>query len=217
MTAPRAIPTKYAGHLFRSRLEARWAVFFDALKISWQYEPQGYLVGGLNAECYPDVPSAQSRQYLPDFYLPQTETWVEVKGNADQFDWQLLADAVDWGAGLPGTADSHLTTRGLLLLGPIPNVADRPPLHPILQHHKGGLVNVARFAGDETLLVTEGLECFDSTCGIGLGFEAERDVRELLPGEYHYGSDSPLTWRVLRAYRAARSARFEHGESGGML
>ncbi len=25
----KAIPTEYAGYLFRSRLEARWAVFFD--------------------------------------------------------------------------------------------------------------------------------------------------------------------------------------------
>ena len=35
-----ALPTKYAGIQFRSRLEARWAVFFDALKIKWEYEPE---------------------------------------------------------------------------------------------------------------------------------------------------------------------------------
>jgi len=33
-----AIPTEYAGCTFRSRLEARWAVFFDAMRIEWQYE-----------------------------------------------------------------------------------------------------------------------------------------------------------------------------------
>jgi hypothetical protein len=34
-----AIPTKYKGIQFRSRLEATWAAFFDALNWKWQYEP----------------------------------------------------------------------------------------------------------------------------------------------------------------------------------
>lgn len=34
-----AIPTKYAGVQFRSRLEARWAAFFDLLGWEWEYEP----------------------------------------------------------------------------------------------------------------------------------------------------------------------------------
>jgi hypothetical protein len=34
-----AIPTKYAGTQFRSRLEARWAAFFDLLAWQWEYEP----------------------------------------------------------------------------------------------------------------------------------------------------------------------------------
>ena len=32
----KAIETKYKGFRFRSRLEARWAVFFDALGIEWE-------------------------------------------------------------------------------------------------------------------------------------------------------------------------------------
>jgi hypothetical protein len=35
----KAHPTKYAGVQFRSRLEARWACFFDLVKWQWQYEP----------------------------------------------------------------------------------------------------------------------------------------------------------------------------------
>ena len=38
----RAIGTKYGGCYFRSRLEARWAVFFDHLGIEWLYEPEGF-------------------------------------------------------------------------------------------------------------------------------------------------------------------------------
>lgn len=35
----RSIPTKYAGVQFRSRLEARWAAFFDLVRWPWEYEP----------------------------------------------------------------------------------------------------------------------------------------------------------------------------------
>ncbi|MGB0410188.1 MAG: hypothetical protein ACPGFA_01260 [Pikeienuella sp.] len=35
----RAIPTKYEGVNFRSRLEARWAALFDLAGWSWSYEP----------------------------------------------------------------------------------------------------------------------------------------------------------------------------------
>jgi len=34
-----AVPTRYAGVMFRSMLEAKWAAFFDILGIDWQYEP----------------------------------------------------------------------------------------------------------------------------------------------------------------------------------
>jgi hypothetical protein len=35
----KAHPTLYAGTMFRSRLEARWAAFFDLKKWKWEYEP----------------------------------------------------------------------------------------------------------------------------------------------------------------------------------
>lgn len=37
-----AIETEYKGVLFRSRLEARWAAFFDYLGFVWYYEPEGF-------------------------------------------------------------------------------------------------------------------------------------------------------------------------------
>lgn len=55
MTEIKAIPTRYKGYHFRSRLEARWAVFFDALGIKWEYEKEGY-----------ETPHGY---YLPDFYI----------------------------------------------------------------------------------------------------------------------------------------------------
>lgn len=67
----RAIETRYQGYRFRSRLEARWAVFFDALGIRWEYEPEGFELGN-------------GQRYLPDFHLPKFHdpvrgTYVEVK------------------------------------------------------------------------------------------------------------------------------------------
>lgn len=62
---PKPIETYYKGYRFRSRLEARWAVFFDALGIEWEYEKEGYDLDGV--------------WYLPDFWLPQVQMWAEVK------------------------------------------------------------------------------------------------------------------------------------------
>ncbi len=45
----RVIQTWYKGILFRSRTEARWAKFFDCLKIEWDYEVEGFVMG--NGSC----------------------------------------------------------------------------------------------------------------------------------------------------------------------
>lgn len=63
----KAIETHYKGYRFRSRLEARWAVFFDALDIKWEYEPEGYDLNEFGL-------------YLPDFFLPEFNCWIEIKG-----------------------------------------------------------------------------------------------------------------------------------------
>lgn len=63
----KAIPTFYKGISFRSRLEARWAVFFDLLNLNYWYEPEQYDFG-------------EYGQYIPDFYLPDLGVFVEIKG-----------------------------------------------------------------------------------------------------------------------------------------
>jgi hypothetical protein len=60
------IETIYNGYRFRSRLEARWAVFFDALGIRYEYEPEGFVL-------------ENGKSYLPDFFLPELKTYVEIK------------------------------------------------------------------------------------------------------------------------------------------
>lgn len=67
------IKTNYNGILFRSKLEAEWAKFFDAIDIPYIYEPEGFEF-------------EDGTRYLPDFYLPDANQWFEVKGIMNDID-----------------------------------------------------------------------------------------------------------------------------------
>jgi hypothetical protein len=62
----KAIETRYKGYRFRSRLEARWAVFLETVGLRWRYETEGFEFG-------PEI------RYLPDFYLPDWDIFLEIK------------------------------------------------------------------------------------------------------------------------------------------
>lgn len=66
------ISTRRNGNvLFRSKLEAKWATFFDSIEVAWEYEPEKfYLPGGST--------------YTPDFYL-ENIGWVEIKPSFEKF------------------------------------------------------------------------------------------------------------------------------------
>ncbi len=98
MNKIKAIETKYKGYRFRSRLEARWAVYFDALGIEWEYEYEGFEL-------------SNGSRYLPDFHLPSFngEMWCEVKPkNGDFSKAKLFANdyevAIWFCAGVPSKA-----------------------------------------------------------------------------------------------------------------
>jgi hypothetical protein len=59
------VDTFYRTIRFRSRLEARWAVFLDDMEIDFAYELDPVKLG--------------TRFYLPDFYLPHLDIFAEVK------------------------------------------------------------------------------------------------------------------------------------------
>lgn len=63
----KAIPTHYNGHEFRSRLEAEVAYFLDAIDWDWEYEPKSFLLPG-------------GYHYIPDFWIPGQNMWVEARG-----------------------------------------------------------------------------------------------------------------------------------------
>lgn len=62
----KAIETLHKGIMYRSRTEARWAVFMDALGIRHSYEPEGFDLG-------------EDGWYLPDFWLPDLDVFLEIK------------------------------------------------------------------------------------------------------------------------------------------
>ena len=66
---PHAIETKYRGFVFRSRLEAKIAVFFDLCGWNWSYEPREF------------------NGWIPDFALGWMPTLCEVKPFYAESEW----------------------------------------------------------------------------------------------------------------------------------
>ena len=206
MSHIKAIETKYAGCHFRSRLEARWAVFFDALGLRWQYEPEGY-------ECEWRLQlSDETFPYLPDFYLPTMNTFVEVKGQMDDNELDRFCNAV---ASLTESNSSKTgVANGFWFCGPF----DKPDKIRIAQEshiwtptvlkfykghiHAGPLFDDFHYrviAGDY------GSGCYEPHGGIDHArqhlFESYAHI-DSVPGKY------------FDARIKAMSARFEHGQSG---
>lgn len=214
-----AIETEYNGHHFRSRLEARWAVFFDHMKWKWQYEPQGYDIGGA--------------RYLPDFFVVPLG-WVEVKGSSAPRDLTRLiaasgVDGLPWHPGDNSIAPGAVRERApgfeldkstnpiwsrILVLGDIPGSL-KPWTHLQLGTTQGDVTTYRRVH-----LAPGGTMPIHHWLAAQPGWRhGNWDHAEGLLKIYPHGS----YWRYLslppeveRGYAAARSARFEHGHSGAV-
>lgn len=201
MTTIKAIETTYKGHRFRSRLEARWAVFFDAMGIAWQYEAQGYelddrlQVLGITDAIY----------YLPDFWLPEFNLYAEVKGSLTDHE---LARTLTLTAALSAPAGGCGSGHDSLILGPIPE-ADRRSAYPYLLHtHKGDVIATPFWAVQYSPHFTADYRRHD---GPTIASDVGGDIRITGP-ELLAGYSDKVGDRWANGYRAARSARFEHGE-----
>jgi hypothetical protein len=193
------IETVYKNCRFRSRLEARWAVFFENLGIAWEYEKEGFTKDGV---CY-----------LPDFYLPETETWVEVKGTPEMLakDGERLEAILDYGSPLPGIDESKDSrSGGLLILYEVPYLNWGFVLHPIITHHKGLHLQYAIFTQRTLKKLT-----FDELCLLGYLIDNDFLLYDPWDHVFQYPIETARAIKkVVDAYAAARSARFEHGEKG---
>jgi hypothetical protein len=188
------IETKYKGYTFRSRTEARWAVFFDAVGMQWEYEKEGYDLGN-------------GIYYLPDFWMPEINTWIEIKPKSKKY-------GDDKDSGKPRLLSIKSVGKVVILYGapgPVEFFEDTSPYYGYALFGE---------SGDYPYVW-----CECPYCGVmDLQFEG-RSARSKhedncfvnvhrANGEYfdkNYNTDS---CRLESAYAAARSARFEHGQSG---
>jgi hypothetical protein len=159
-----AIQTAYKGYHFRSRLEARWAVFFDALGLQWEYEPEGFAL--------PD-----GSRYLPDFLLRDNrktpDLWIEIK--------------------------------------PAKHIAEKE----ILPFFKFAC-EITKQRENVGCLVLTGVPPGEDLYVVG-SFGGRRASGELAIDIFLPRLLSATSERVEQAAISARSARFEHGESGATL
>lgn len=212
----KAIETQYNGYKFRSRLEARWAVFFDAIGMRYEYEPEGFEV---------DIGDKKIR-YLPDFYLPELDVYAEVKPSKTKLleDQEKLSWMVDYNGPM---------ARGLLILGQIPHYESYidgnefvMPAYGILSWSKGVVYNIAKIAkvghDDFCLYIEEYCSTFSAPELPYIGVVGEdlyintSYIREMrhdgiwLLEKYFLVE---ISEEMRPAYQKAREARFEYGET----
>ncbi len=199
----KAIQTEYKGYNFRSRLEARWAVFLDALGVPFEYEKEGYDLG-------------EAGWYLPDFWLPQSQTWIEIKpkikgvfsgfAKVDAFanqmsslgDWSL---ALLFGSPYPWDYFGYVSFHGSLL--PFPTLQFAQCCHPPCRAIS---LLVSSCDGGENLGVLDP-PIIQHACSRSAPTMSWEMTKLKISGRTHLDN----------AYRAARSARFEHGQKGRTL
>jgi hypothetical protein len=215
-TSLKPIQTRYRGHHFRSRLEARWAVFFDAMGFKWEYEPEGFDLDG--------------KLYLPDFrvWTPQgNPIWYEVKPARSATDEKffLFVDALH-NELEPDECD---TVRAELLDGApwenhmLWNLGDEGlyvcPRCGFMQKHQR-IHRPIDFidCGNDSMWSYYCWPC-DSETPSGGGNQSEPGfIGAVTPHKGHLlvSSDDFHLMRdtIFSAIRDSKSARFEHGESG---
>ena len=206
MSEIRPIETRYKGYRFRSRLEARWAVFFDAMGVRFEYEKEGF-----------HLPSG--RLYLPDFWLPSLGCWAEIKPVPEGFDGQpwmpkgsleeeFFRDTEHGGAGQPGFV--IYGTPG----DPVEYSADSPYACAVA-YDSPYFWCLCPWCGKA------GVE-FDGrgarVCGYRAHFATEEEaMRGFRYGEGHRRADDKCYTlhepTLVAALEIASSARFEHGET----
>lgn len=200
----RAIETEYNGYRFRSRLEARWAVFFDALGVRYEYEPEGY-----------ELPSG--KKYLPDFRVMCHGTrgvrdgepfalYIEVKGHMTEKDAAKIREFVGKKM-VPNTwpdGETHgyieVPENPTLVVGGIPDEG---------KELDGDLYG-AYDRMDGTNIYPFNYETIDGDYFAAYP-AAHRGNFYLMGDDSNYinGDDMPA---IRQAYRTARQARFEHNE-----
>ena len=210
----KVIQTHYNGYSFRSRLEARWAVFFDACGVKYEYEPEGYDLGN-------------GLMYLPDFLLHGVDgrcsgnggnLYVEVKGQMTDIDAEKINRFTKLETKI---AAQHKTPIGLWANNPSLNIYPSPTL-VVGNIPRGNCID--DIVDDITARASEMRGKWPNE----FNFEfIDGDWYPAYPGVNTDGKFELFTadgygtcWQhhireheTENAYRLARCARFEHGET----
>lgn len=189
-----AIPTEYKGYRFRSRLEARWAVFFDVCRVKWEYEPGGFI-----------LPYGQF--YLPDFLLhgcagrSPKDLYVEVKGKITEADAEKILQ-------FSGVKDieAHEIKNPILVVAGIPDGDSISDIEDFCQEWGYDGFPGIKYGPYPFNFETIDGDYFVAHPGINKNGQFELFGDD---GNYTYDRDDAAT---LRAFKLARQARFEHGE-----
>ncbi len=210
----KAIQTQYKGYHFRSRLEAHWAVFFDALGLEWQYEPEGFDLG-------------DGVYYLPDFKVTNKDgcyVWYEVKANGiiDCEKFKKFKDLID------SAGNDVRDPQAIMLTGdPYTYVLKNDNKFVVvcprcgLLHDNWGYDWFPSWNRGNAVFSFGCSQC-DGHTPCGVGDEESGLLCSVTPykGMLHVNSED-FHWiyspKIESACKAARSARFEHGESGATL
>lgn len=216
----KAIETVYNGYRFRSRLEARWAVFFDAVGITYQYETEGFEL-------------SDGTRYLPDFYLPDMNAYVEVKADLEIAipDIERAASMIQWGGPI----------HKIIILSNIPNGYNGGRWHFPVLYWFDDKVTADWFCfyidRNGKCIVDIRLDDYyfkpffffygeiDRLTYGGIGAKSEYQLLGTLNRKRVYGDeDKELEHKewilyhdkiIFSSFDAARKARFEYGEHGG--
>lgn len=210
----KSLPTYYKGITFRSRLEARWAIIFDELGYKWEYEPEAFLI-----EHY-----EQSFGYLPDFYMPELDCFVEVKGHLTYEEYVRLMQIAQHITAPKGGSNYENGGKPFIVVGNLGN-GDFYPMPNSLAANKGtiyccwgclafaykdpnnGFMNTVWDAGfwSDTDSVSNSLGISDEGRDIHWMANYLCNGDSELGGSFHIGEP----WAL--AMNKARAARFQDG------
>ncbi len=181
------IETFYRHYRFRSRAEARWAVFFDALGIPFIYEPEGFEFD-------------DGTLYLPDFYLPTMKTFFEVKGIMSDADYHKISSLGKSGYPVAvGYSDMTFQSPANYLEETF--ALDEKEYSCLAKCQKCGNYYFIGYSGS--------FECL--CCG---HYDGDSTMIVHAYGNDPFDYYDCYDYKVRIAFTEARQARFEHGESG---
>jgi hypothetical protein len=196
-TQLRAIETYAYGYRFRSRLEARWAVFFTKLGVNWEYEPQGFNLG--------------EQAYLPDFRVTTGDLvyWYEIKpkGTSTCDKFEKFAEFL----GLNNSGNLPLNLEARLLSGDPFDVFGEYYVCPRCGRHEDpgehSTDEVGFYCGPCDQVTASGGDNPYEIGFAGIKYRPHKGVIVIDHEDFTLLND-----KIDKACLAARKARFEHGE-----